>query len=266
MKTKHLLLSFLLVACSLFCFSQTSKEDKENQTLRIKNKVHITTVTQSDYKMVNGKWIAGTPYKINKCKYDANGNQIEEINYNQKGTIETWVVYDLDKFGNFTKMTNKNSDGSTAYITKWKNEYDSLNRVKQIWVYKNDTVAINRVNYWYDEKGNMITTGTFKPVYSFKNSSDQNGTLTDKVTLLGYEDHTYDEKGRTILIEYYDSNKNYQSKTTFKYDAYGKMIEQVSDYVYTQKYGANGLLIEYTAYDNKNRPISKWTITYEYAK
>lgn len=257
----------VLVSLSIFSFAQVSTEEKESQVLRSKLKVKSITLMESDYGYVKGEWNAKPPYKITKTVYNKKGNDIEEIGYTTRGTIENWAVYEYDNKGNYSKMTFKKPDGTVAFAAKHKNVYDSLGRLKEIFMTQKDTVPNAKVDYSYDLKGNMCKFRRYKPVYSFSGASDQNGTFTGKFTLLESQGYKFDEKGRTIQTTFYTNDflnvdDGYTGKITFTYNEKGKLIEKTADYHYVYKYGANGLESEYTAYDNKNKPV--YTIKYVY--
>ncbi len=265
-KTQTIFSMLLLCVCS---YSQTSTEEKESEALRSKLKVKSITLMQSEYGYVKGEWVAKSANKVAKTIYNKKGGDIEEISYTQRGTIENWAVYEYDSKGNYSKMTFKKSDGTTAFVAKHRNVYDSIGRLKEIFIYQKDTVPANKIDYSYDSKGNMYKFRKYKPVYSFKGASDENGTYEGKFSLIESQGYKFDDKGRTIQTTFYaddflNVDDGYTGKIDFKYDAKGKLAEKIGDYRYVYKYGANGLETEYTAYDNKDRPVVTVKYVYEF--
>jgi hypothetical protein len=86
----------------------------------------------------------------------------------------------------------------------------------------------------------------------------------DKAFLDSFEKHSYDSKGRTTKVEYYDNSANYISREEFKYDANGKLVEKTDYYNNVFKYSPNGLCTEVISYGENDTPAKKYKVVYEY--
>ena len=248
---KHLILLAFMASC-LIGYSQFGKQATESRALRSKAKVKSITVFKSEYKIMYGKRQAVNEYKSRKTKYSKSGDLIEDIFYNERGTIDSWVRYENDMKGNTTLIANNNSDGSLASKGICKNDYDSLGKLIKTLTYQ-DTTLVFKIDYIYDAKGNMVQANNFN--YFYLGDAD----------VESHEKHFYDENGRRTKVEYYNKMWDYQSRETYLYDANGKLIEENNGtYISVYKYSPNGLTLEIISYDGQNKPYFKYRYVYEF--
>ena len=238
------------MAASMLCHSQEfGKEEKENKARLARLKVKCCTVFQSNYQYFYGKQQLGKEFKASSTKLNKAGDIVEDIGYNERGTIESWVKYGRDKNGTYTSVSTHNSSGTVITKATCKNKYDSLDRLTATLMYQ-DTSLIYKTNYWYDSLGRM-------------EQSDNHRFIT-KFVLESYEKRFYDANGRTIRIEYYDNTGNYKSREEWKYDSNGRTAEKTAHYISVYKYAANGLITEHTDYGENDTPVAKYRYVYEF--
>lgn len=178
--------------------------------------------------------------------YDADGNKIEYISYDEDGNISSKTVRKYDAFGNETEFANYNSDGEC--IKKRIQDYDERgNLIREIW-YDSNGRYDRKWEYDYDERGNKIK-GT-------KTSYNEETELKASQTIEEYE---YDENENMTKYAHivYDEEKGTDSHTRErKYDADGRetdfylyINEKTVSYHSQTEYDENGWMINYTEYD-----------------
>jgi len=261
MKNATLILLSLLMLNR--AYPQQSKEEKESKATRAKCKVKSATVYQSDYQNLYGKVTLGQSYKVTKSSYDKSGELIEEIAYNKRGTVESWISYKNDKKGNAEEVTHRGSDGKPTLTKFCVNKYDSIGRLDQTLVYENDSTMLWRSDFFY-EGNNLVEVAEYKIGYS----TAADGGRSDKAYFDSYRTYKYDGSGRTVRTEFYDGAKNYVRRIECKYGADGRLSEQTDYYVSTYKYAPTGLPTESTSYGGANgdQPVATYKIVYEYYK
>lgn len=247
---KQLICILCLFAYSNNSMAQFGKEEKTEREKNVKLKVKTVTTFRSDYGYVYGSWSPLKEYKMNVTKLNKSGFTTEEINFNKRGTIDSWTKYQVDKKGNFEIVTSLNSDGSVNSKVVVANDYDSLGIFRGRYFLNQDSTVSSYTWFFYDSLGNMTQSDNYMQY--------------EKAIFDSYEVYQYDQNGRTIKIEYYDNAHNYKSRVAYKYDTAGRKIEKVEDFITVYKYGSNGLLTGAIVYDANTKPIASFRFAFEY--
>lgn len=249
----------ILMLSICIVFAQKSTEEKEKQAIYVKNKVKSFTTSQAKPTIdQNGKVVPGHYVKASKNSLDKFGNTVEEIAYNARGTVDSWIKYEFDKLGNGTEYLIYNTDGTINNKIGVKNEYDNSNHVKTCKIYNSDSILLSYMVNTYNEQGQLI----------------KNEIFTNQNKLDSYSKYEYDQKGRTIKKENYDYNEgigdvSYTSDETYKYNPAGQLAEKTIDVygvpkqVFVCKYDAKGLIIGTYVYDGRNKPTGFEKVVYE---
>lgn len=256
---KKIIISVLMLSVGSIS-AQKSIEEKEKQAVYVKNKVKSFTTSEAKPTIdQTGKVVPGHYTKISKNSLDNFGNTVEEIAYNARGTVDSWLKYEFDKYGNATKYLVYNTDGTINNKIKIKNEYDNANRLKVSKFLNGDSALLSYIVNTYNEQGQLVKDEIFT-----------NQNIVDS-----YSKYEYDQKGRTSKKENYDYNKgvgsvSYTSDESYKYNSAGQLIERtisvysVPNQVYVCKYDAKGLIIATSVYDGRNKPTSYEKVVYEF--
>ena len=236
----------------LLTITQVFAQSKEDAARIAKNK--IKSATQSKYEYLYGK-LQPQGKKVQTVKYDKKGNMIEQVDYNERGTIENKQTMKYDSKGTVIELIVYNTDGTVAYKVIQKPTYDSTGtNLIQTEVYRQDSSYAGKSVYVYDAKGNMIEDGIF-----------------DDKALLQRNTHEYNDKGLEIKTVNYQYSDSYLGGFTYKHNEQGQTIETtligsngLPEYVETYKYDVKGNVTEITRYNSANKPIAVYKYTYEY--
>ena len=88
------------------------------------------------------------------CKYDSQGNRIEEAGYNNYGSLSWKHLYKYDSQGNMIELADYDSDGSLS--SKYLSKYDSQGHQIEWASYNGDGSLIGKNLIKYDSQGNRI--------------------------------------------------------------------------------------------------------------
>ena len=88
------------------------------------------------------------------CKYDSQGNRIEEAGYNNYGSLSWKHLYKYDSQGNKIEEARYNSDGSLSWKHLYK--YDSQGNMIELADYDSDGSLSSKYLSKYDSQGNRI--------------------------------------------------------------------------------------------------------------
>lgn len=122
----------VLLAVFVFCFTLPSLAQKKTDPKM--NNVKSVTVSKQDFEKG-----AGPVLRESYVLYDANGNVLEEIEYNNDGKVKTHFKYQYDGNGNKIKEFELNPAGKTVKTTEYKyngnmrterNVYDASGKLK----------------------------------------------------------------------------------------------------------------------------------------
>jgi hypothetical protein len=143
--------------------------------------------------------------------YNEHGNIILEVDYNIDGTIFQRKVYEYDDFQNLIKRTEYNSAGDISH--SWNNKL----------VFDNNQNII-------DEKviENSVLIYHYKSEYNV-NREKIKSTKIDSNGKIMYEknySYKYDKNGRVIEKLIMNENNELTSKSVYKFDVYGNLIER----------------------------------------
>ena len=204
---KKILLPIFLLVFLAVCSGGTKKTNLEKENLNGKIKILKETryeAVEKDGKITKGEKIYdsvvtmydetgnaterkeyapdGGLVRADICKYDNNGNQIEESRYNAD-RCEWKGVYNYDEKGNLIEVSDYGVNSKRVY------KYDKKGNRIEYRYYNSDGSLNNKLAFKYDERGNMIE----------RNRYDSDGDLQGTITLK-YE---FDEKNNwTTKIEH----------------------------------------------------------------
>ncbi|MCH5269447.1 MAG: hypothetical protein J1E83_01735 [Lachnospiraceae bacterium] len=188
-----------------------------------------------------------------KYEYDADGNQIRVLSYDEVGT---YYEYKYDDSGNLSEEVSYENGVMFRHV---KYEYDEDgHRIKSQIIYNDDRFKMLTV-YEYHYYGNLIRKTTY--YYSGRKISkisdeyeyDWGSNLMIRKAfcrediLDGTEEYAYDSSGNLIKEESYDAEGNAFWFIRYDYDKNGNMIEETT-LSYIQKY-------EYDEQNNKTKEI-----------
>jgi hypothetical protein len=225
--------------------------------------------------------------------YAPSGKVVEESTYFEYGNSTTRKTFKYDTASNLIEEEEYNDKDGITWTKTFK--YDTANNLIESEDKKNSDIILKRT-FKYDSEGNKIATETYYDsgltqfeYYSFGKlikeiEKNVNGVVIKNAT------YKYDEKGNKIeevifdskyishvhnidrkSINIFDTKIQYKltSKTLFKFDSRGKLIEEFyffpADSISSKKiykYDLNGNPIEDLCYDSKG--IIIWKRTYKY--
>jgi hypothetical protein len=125
----------------MFVISEGGIWAQKKKTVLEKN-IRSVTVYNEDYVKNNGRQV-----KDSYTRYDADGNVVEEIEYDEYGKEKKHVLYEYDKQGNKIKETTLTPKGTPATITEFK--YENGLKKEKI-VYNGSGKMILRKKYVYE--------------------------------------------------------------------------------------------------------------------
>lgn len=252
MKTT-LLLGALLVG-SLTGFAQANNYEKARQKSFAKNKVKTYTVTKHMY--FGGK-PRTTGRKLQSFTVNKFGKDIEQKDFNERGTLNQWFKTKYNEKGQPTAQVIYNPDGSILGTLEGRQEFDSIGNMTKL-VYSFPSKGdILHFQYDYDEHGWTVEDRFYDPTY-----------LQDK------NHFTYDLNGRLVKIEHYGGDANrvkneeeyfYNEKGQLKevkFIGYNRMVSGVQVY----KYLSNGLISEIISYDEYSNAQFTLKMSYTFSQ
>ena len=244
--------------------------------------------TYYSYKYKFGKLQIKTKHKEKYSRYDELGNLIEEIDYNEDGSLLSRNIYKYDLNRNIIENTSYNNEDFWLNEIYIYNDKDSL--IEDSYCSEDGKVLRTQK---LNEKENRIEAFSYnengKPKIIETTTLNKNGDLIEDIayndndTIISKITIQYDEKGNdigqfyklsgivhvnTTIHNVYDNNGNITKKTTydklhldstiiiFKYDDKNHMIEEFSNYdsiKTTYKYDEIGNIIERTEYNSKGK-------------
>lgn len=168
---------------------------------------------------------SGTFYYENSFKYDLNNNVIEET----YKTDDVYYKYLYDSNGNKINDIIYDDDGSISSETQYK--YDSNNN--RIWLYRKYSIGTYEEVYTYDSNGNLIKeklintyedgeTYEHTKVYSY--TYDSNGRIIEEMTkgeennqIINVTKYTYDQYGNLLKESQYNSSGEEYNSVSYEY-------------------------------------------------
>ena len=136
------------------------------------------------------------------CKFDKNGNQIEDSNYYSDGSVYNKTICVFDKKNNLIEENIINPH--KLFSSEGNKRIDS--RYPESYIFPSKTI------YEYDDKNQNIK----KTYFNVNNPSDKPSEYIMK----------YDNLGNKIEENYFDYENNYSNKFIFKYDENNNEIER----------------------------------------
>ncbi len=191
---------------------------------------HIVVI--NDKRYVNGRF-------ADECKqqYDANGNQIKQIRYDDDGSVEKYLERAYDESGNLLKEIYW-FEGCTLWHYEYAYTYDeSGNQVKQIKRFYDDGSA-SCTESVYDESGNLLryfgrnddgSVSGWHDEYVY----DESGNLLEEIqydndgAAYVHNEYVYDESGNLLKETYYGDDGSVAFYNEYAYDESGNLLKKI---------------------------------------
>lgn len=187
---------------------------------------------------------------LRRTTYNANGNVLELISYDQNGDIQARHVYSYDANGRstgyeeYSAILDKKLSTPRRHVYKLDKEG---RRVEYLVLDSNESVSSRSVHK-YDAKGNKIEDQWY--TYT--------GELSAKMV------YTFDEKGRQISQAAYEGDSVLTWKNFWKYDVNGNKTEsmqyegEILRYKVIYSFNVKGKILEEETFEF-NRPPNSFT-------
>ncbi len=188
-------------------------------------------------------------------RYDAKGNKIEAMDYDNDGNVIKKTVYKYNEKDLETEYIEYDAvDNITA---RHENKYDKKdNVIEEIFYGKNNEITYIR-NCKYDAQDNMSE-------YTLLDKNKKN---------LGVWKYKYDARGNKSEVEVYNATGQYNGKYSYIYSANDEMLEM---YTYSKinkiagrnsfKYDAKNLMSEAIVYNPEGKASSWKRFSYDFSK
>lgn len=241
----------IIFLISIFLFSCVEKKNRTN----LKGKVHLVTTVR--YKAVEkfGEIEKDSIVQKSTSKFNEEGNEIENADYNSDGSLNTKTIFKYDKAENILEECSYNSNGNLSskiiytYDNKGKkkesnsyyesdgklassNKYDENGNDIEWSFYLSSGKLMNKVTYKFDDKGNktedniveslaIIAGG--KTIYEYDNNNNMTGAKSYEPngSLSGESHHDYKN---------YDVNGNWTMQITYYNEKLEEVIERTIEY------------------------------------
>lgn len=228
---KSLALGLLLfVAFSSGAPGGEGKSDVEKAGL--KGRVRSVEVSRVEYTFKDGRSVEAGRKPVRKTSYDEQGRRVEEVTYDQAGSVSQRLVYTYDAEGRNTGYEEYASlvDRSLSKPRRHVYALDGAGRTVEYTVYDSDGGLASRFTYAYDAAGNK----TEEAFYSWQ------GVRTGRLV------YAYDARGNVLTQTSYDRDDSVSWKNVNVYDAEGRKTESAQyqggrlKYRFFYKYDAKG--------------------------
>ena len=216
----------------------------------------------------------------NQTDYDANGNILEEREYNENGGLEDYTTYAYDANDNLLEERYYNEYGSLESRETY--TYDREDRETEHCSYDESGSLLWRIVTVYDEQGSMLSKTKYRDggeldyVYSYENEYDAENRLIKAAVSLaldgddlqpnGYVTYSYNADGKRILENHFSTEGDLSWKQS--YDADGHELEYASykrdgteNWKEQFEYDSHGNVIKVSDYEDG--VLKNW-IEYEY--
>jgi YD repeat-containing protein len=176
----------------------------------------VEMVTRNGQDMIMGK---------KQSVFDKNGNEIEQVLINQRGTAEVRSVTEYDKDGNFKEIKNYSPKGDVVNTQTFMHNGNVSKSIDKGF----DGRISQEVDLTYNEMGLLIKEETKTPagniVVTYK--YDEKGNLIEHVNPQYRRTYIYNENGDLLLDELITTEGVRQFKVKFTYDKNGMQKEEV---------------------------------------
>jgi len=193
--------------------------------------------------------------------YDRRGNIVEELVYNEDGSLDTKAVRKTDESGNVIEETTCNIEEGDSETTRYRydemgneiewigddgdrgvTEYDDRGNRTTYSYYNMQGEREFQSLYRYDERRNMVEEITYaRPDGSYSDRyvyryDDAGRRIESRMYRHGEEDawhigqYSYDQKGRKIKDAFYRADGSLRLINTYIYDEWGNILESKSYY------------------------------------
>ena len=222
------ILATLLIVGLLWTTAATqTKTDREQD--RLFGQVQTVTTELAEFTLKDGKSVEGPRVRLHEVSYDARGNRVKCVDFNQDGSTAQTIVYNYDADGRLTGYEDYASGLSAprkhVYVLDQKG-----NRTEYRMVQPNGSEGDERYVYKYDAKGNKIAE-----------------ELYHKTSLISRNENAYDDRGRLISQTIYNPDASVSTRIRVSFSPDGKPLERIRH---------DGDLLTYRvryAYDQKGR-------------
>ncbi len=251
---------FAVMLLALSSVNAQKKSDKDNEELLgpVKS-VHSELTRFSDMNLkeappakqmdlvvydTNGREIERTIYDdygflVGKVlhTHDANGNLIESVMSDEKGSLSERRVYTYTD-GRLTQLVGYDASGAESF--KQVNAYDDNSRVREETLFV-EGKAIGKTVYKYNPKGNRSEAAFYTADGAKADATIGPCMGAHRMT------YTYDRTGKPILIVAFETDGKRQRSWRYSYDPKGQLAKDVRDsvwslktFVYSYEYDSHG--------------------------
>ncbi|MFJ1383243.1 RHS repeat domain-containing protein [Capnocytophaga canimorsus] len=232
------------------------------------------------YEIENYDPKSNSPQKIRyECIYNPQGRAIEKIFYEEDGNILNKQTCKYDEQGNKIEEISDNNIFSMKSIRKYNEKEELIEYIE--YGYEDETVSRKEKLIYYEEgeRGNRVKTiwyeYKFGKTFNVERYYNEHEKLIEAIyykegNIYRKETWKYDDKGNEIENICYDKNGKIGLKTTLKYDDKGNEIEYIMyyengkiDFKITSKYDDKGNKIERIGHNSKRGFLGKNTWEYD---
>lgn len=182
------------------------------------------------------KGIAGRRTLVQAVAYDAQGNKVEQVSYNQDGSVALKLVYTYDAGGRGTGY--EEYAGGAGNSRRHVYAFDERGQRSEYRIVQPDGSAGEKHVYKYDAKGRLL----------------EESLQGHKGELISRNVYAYDDADRQVSQTRYNADGSLSSNTSISYDERGKPAERVRFEGDTLTYR-----VRYV-YDGKGRMVGQETV------
>lgn len=171
-----------------------------------------------EYEYVNGWRVAMNERDASgvlryRTRYDADGNAVKWITYNEDGSVKMWSADEFDEYGNILVRTLYRPNEDPTVMNRREYDFDEHGNVTECRFVREDGTVLNRYRYTYryDERGHI----------TFREEIDVNASL-----LMERYTYEYDERGREIVSRQLDGDDRCVIRTETEYDEQNRIARR----------------------------------------
>jgi hypothetical protein len=212
--------------------------------------VKTKRVEKAKFTMEAGQWKEGPRLLREQTSYDAEGNELEHLQYDQGQRIAAKLVYKYDCNGRLTEVLRY--DGGGRLTSRRVPSYNGLGRVAEEATYTAEGNLSGRRSFVYDEDGNTTEDISY----------DDSGAVTER---LGFD---YDDQNRvTEWRMYAGSEPSHLLGTKYTHLFKAEPIPPGAlETKFVLSYDDSGRVAEATLVDAEGSVLESIFFTYEHGK
>lgn len=189
----------------------------------------------AEFTPIGDKRVAGRRTPVQAVAYDAKGNKVEQVSYNEDGSVALRLVYTYDAGGRGTGY--EEYAGGAGNARRHVYVFDEKGRRSEYRIVQPDGAAGEKHVYKYDARGRLL----------------EESLQGHKGELISRNVYAYDDEGRQVSQTRYNADGSLSSTTSISYDERGQPAERVRFEGDTLTYR-----VRYV-YDRKGRVIAQET-------